>query len=124
MTDVLLMDLQMPILNGQDACMRVREFERGRLKSGENKDRPAAHVLNGRVPIFAVSATITEGMREEMVDIGMDGWIPKPIDFVRLSSLLKGITHPSLRDANLYSPGYAWERGGWFSKAASRDFST
>ncbi len=33
-------------------------------------------------------------MRREMVDIGMDGWILKPIDFARLSALLKVCSIP------------------------------
>ncbi len=52
--DVILMDLQMPICNGQEACIRIRELERKWAESGEQADRPAAQVLNGRVPILAV----------------------------------------------------------------------
>lgn len=73
--DLILMDLQMPICNGQDACKRIRACEKGRSDANQLADRPAAHVLNGRIPIFAVSATLDEGMREEMGDIGMDGWV-------------------------------------------------
>ena len=110
------MDLQMPILNGQDACAEIRHFE----STGEFADRPATHVLNGRIPIFAVSATLTESMKDDMQELGMDGWILKPIDFARMSSLLKGLTHLSKRDEDQYKPGYVWEKGGWLSKAAER----
>ncbi|SPC64574.1 related to phytochrome [Ustilago sp. UG-2017b] len=118
--DVILMDLQMPICNGQEACIRIRELEKKWAESGEYADRPASHVLNGRVPILAVSATLVPQMREEMVDIGMDGWILKPIDFARLSALLKGLLHPEDRVANHWKQGYVWEKGGWLSEPAQR----
>ena len=59
-------------------------------------------------------------MREEMVDIGMDGWILKPIDFARLGALLKGLLHPEDRVANHWKQGYVWEKGGWLSEPAQR----
>lgn len=122
--DVILMDLQMPICNGQDACRRIRECESTQKAEGKQANRPAAHVLNGRVPIFAVSATLYEGMRQEMTEIGMDGWLLKPIDFVRLNALLKGLTHPEQRESDQWKPGCAWERGGWLSEPAPRLAST
>lgn len=118
--DVILMDLQMPICNGQEACIRIRELEKRWAESGQQADRPAAQVLNGRVPILAVSATLVPQMRQEMVDIGMDGWILKPIDFARLGALLKGLLHPEDRVANHWRQGYVWEKGGWLSEPAQR----
>ncbi|KAJ9475771.1 Osmosensing histidine protein kinase SLN1 [Pseudozyma hubeiensis] len=119
--DVILMDLQMPICNGQEACIRIRELERKWAETGERADRPASQVLNGRVPILAVSATLVPQMRQEMVDIGMDGWILKPIDFARLGALLKGLLHPEDRAANHWKQGYVWEKGGWLSEPAQRE---
>ncbi|GAC94692.1 sensor histidine kinase/response regulator [Pseudozyma hubeiensis SY62] len=119
--DVILMDLQMPICNGQEACIRIRELERKWAEAGERADRPASQVLNGRVPILAVSATLVPQMRQEMVDIGMDGWLLKPIDFARLGALLKGLLHPEDRAANHWRQGYVWEKGGWLSEPAQRD---
>ncbi|TKY88391.1 hypothetical protein EX895_002743 [Sporisorium graminicola] len=118
--DVILMDLQMPICNGQEACIRIRELEKKWAEGGEQADRPAAQVLNGRVPILAVSATLVPQMRQEMVEIGMDGWILKPIDFARLGALLKGLLHPEDRVANHWKQGYVWEKGGWLSEPAQR----
>ncbi|PWN36764.1 uncharacterized protein FA14DRAFT_140699 [Meira miltonrushii] len=117
--DVVLMDLQMPICNGQDSCRRIRECEDKR-KGEALANRPAAHVLNGRIPIFAVSATLNYSMRQEMCDIGMDGWLLKPIDFNRLRELLKGLTHLEIRDHDTWKPGHVWEKGGWLSEPASR----
>ncbi|MCO5590079.1 hypothetical protein L7F22_044048 [Adiantum nelumboides] len=117
--DVVLMDLQMPICNGQDSCRRIRECEDKR-KGSELANRPAPHILNGRIPIFAVSATLDYSMRQEMSDIGMDGWLLKPIDFNRLRNLLKGLTHLEIRDQDTWKPGHAWEKGGWLSEPATR----
>jgi len=103
--DLILMDLQMPICNGQDACKRIRACEKGRSDANQLADRPAAHVLNGRIPIFAVSATLDEGMREEMGDIGMDGWVSSAFprfvlddrnNFLTLSFLLPSSLDDSL----------------------------
>lgn len=113
--DLVLMDLQMPICNGQDACKRIRELEVGRVKaeSSDLSGRPKTHQLNGRVPIFAVSATLSPDMREEMSRIGMDGWILKPVDFARLNVLLRGVHESKEREMELWTPGKNWEKGGW-----------
>ncbi|KAN0064316.1 hypothetical protein ACQY0O_002507 [Thecaphora frezii] len=118
--DVILMDLQMPICNGQEACKRIRRCEEERERSGEISGRPPAQILNGRVPIIAVSATLTPQMREEMTEIGMDGWTLKPIDFSRLSELMKGLLHLEDREKNQWAPGCVWEKGGWLSRPAKR----
>lgn len=113
--DVILMDLQMPICNGQDACKRIRAKEVEQGKHNELANRPASHVLNGRIPILAVSATLDFKMRPEMVEIGMDGWVLKPIDFGRLRAIMRGLTHMEQREQEKWKPGHAWERGGWLS---------
>ena len=62
----------------------------------------------------SVSATLTFSMREEMVDIGMSGWILKPVDFSRLSILLRGVSERTKRDGERWTVGKDWEKGGWF----------
>lgn len=111
--DLILMDLQMPICNGQDACKRIRSLEAQRGEAGRTPELPAIQQTNGRVPIFAVSATLTPSMREEMTQIGMDGWILKPVDFSRLAILLKGTRDLAMRRQELWMPGKDWEKGGW-----------
>lgn len=69
---------------------------------------------NPRVPIIAVSASLNEAQYSKILESGMDGWVLKPVDFGRLSELMKGIRDPEKRKANTYKPGaYEWERGGW-----------
>ncbi|KID92815.1 ATPase-like, ATP-binding domain protein [Metarhizium guizhouense ARSEF 977] len=108
--DVILMDMQMPIVDGLTSTKMVRSTE----QSSEHKGHSAMADANRRIPIFAVSASLVEENRQVYVDAGFDGWILKPIDFKRLSTLLAGIHESETRKACLYLPG-EWERGGWFS---------
>jgi len=102
--DVILMDLQMPLVDGSLSAMMIRKHERGFQGSGK---------IRRRVPIIAVSASLEEEERFNYIQSGFDGWILKPIDFGRLDFLMKGIKEPNRRREALYSPGN-WERGGWF----------
>ncbi|KAH7925896.1 hypothetical protein BV22DRAFT_1104694 [Leucogyrophana mollusca] len=116
--DCVLMDIQMPILNGFEATERIRDLEK------TTPDRPPmprrrSHELNGRIPIFAVSASLFEQQRIEITNHGIDGWILKPIDFARLKEILKGVIDPIQRNSDVYRPGCNWETGGWFAKSPS-----
>ena len=108
--DAVLMDLQMPIVDGFSSTKMIRSFE----KTSSNCLSSRAS-LNGRIPIFAVSASLVERELEKYVETGFDGWILKPIDFKRTELLLKGIVDESVRERCVYQPG-KWEQGGWFSK--------
>ncbi|KAI0775514.1 hypothetical protein BD413DRAFT_470488 [Trametes elegans] len=108
--DCVLMDIQMPLINGYEATERIRAIE----EQAEALDR-VSHKLNGRLPIFAVSASLFEHQREELSRLGMDGWILKPIDFKRLRNILRGVVDPVQREKDIYRPGITWEVGGWLS---------
>ncbi len=108
--DAVLMDLQMPIVDGFTSTKMIRSFE----KTSSNCLSLRAG-LNGRIPIFAVSASLVERERERYIDTGFDGWILKPIDFKRTELFLKGIVDEDIRESCIYQPG-KWEQGGWFNK--------
>ncbi|KEP47962.1 putative phytochrome-like histidine kinase [Rhizoctonia solani 123E] len=114
--DCVLMDIQMPILDGFGATKAIRKLEA--VTYAETSiilaDRTSMR-LNGRIPIFAVSASLREKQREEMHDLGMDGWILKPIGFDRLRTIMKGITDLEQRQKDKYQPG-KWEVGGWLGE--------
>ncbi|KAF7299237.1 ATP-binding cassette transporter [Mycena indigotica] len=108
--DAILMDIQMPILDGYQATERIRTLEKE--DTGPNS-RVTSQLNGGHIPIFAVSASLQEKRRDELANYGVDGWILKPIDFKRLKVLLNGVTDPDARSLAVYTPGCSWEAGGW-----------
>lgn len=103
----------MPILNGFEATERIRAMQ-------DKANERHSWKINGRIPIFAVSASLVESQYEFMRHLGIDGWILKPIDFPRMGKLLCGITDLTQRQADFYTPGYDWEKGGWITEAISK----
>jgi DNA-binding response OmpR family regulator len=101
----------MPIVDGFTSTKMIRSFEK---THGKTCLSTRAHV-NGRIPIFAVSASLEEKEREMYVETGFDGWILKPVNFKRVDSLLRGIIEEDTRNSCLFEAGQ-WERGGWFEK--------
>lgn len=101
----------MPIVDGLTSTKMIRSFE----KSHPMAEYSGCAALNGRVPVFAVSASLVERDRQLYVQAGFDGWILKPVDFHRLNELFSGIVEDDTRESCLYTPG-KWERGGWFAR--------
>ena len=108
----------MPIVDGFTSTKMIRSFEKTQSSSCLS---PRA-TFNGRIPIFAVSASLVEREREKYINTGFDGWILKPIDFKRVNMLLRGIVDNDARHECVYEPGAGnWEKGGWFEKREVRD---
>jgi len=74
--DVVLMDVQMPILDGLSATRAIREAERA---TGEH------------VPIYAMTANAMMGDRERCMEAGMDDYLAKPLEPSRLREKLEVI---------------------------------
>ncbi|KAJ5564300.1 hypothetical protein N7513_000542 [Penicillium frequentans] len=106
--DVILMDIQMPIVDGMTATKEIREAEINSSKSSVADTSTSPK----RIPIFAVSASLVERDENAYIDTGFDGWVMKPIDFARLNVILAGIYDVKAREG----PAEArdWEKGGWF----------
>ena len=63
--DLILMDIQMPNMNGYEATRRIRQFE---------------NVKKASIPILAMTANAFEEDKKMAIDAGMNGHISKPID--------------------------------------------
>jgi CheY-like chemotaxis protein len=72
--DLVLMDLNMPIMDGDDATERLREWER-------------ANKLP-RLPVIALTADAYKEDRQHCLDVGMNDFLTKPIVLDALQSAL------------------------------------
>lgn len=93
--DVVLMDIQMPELDGIEATKMIRQIE--------------SH-YNAHTPIIALTAFALEGDRERFLTIGMDDYIAKPIKMEELYQKLDnidvtGMTHADLQGVTLRNNG-------------------
>ena len=75
---IVLMDCQMPELDGYEATRRIRKME---------ADREDGH----RTRIIAMTANVSEDDRRKCLDVGMDDYISKPIMLPKMEAALSGI---------------------------------
>ncbi|HET9266185.1 MAG TPA: response regulator [Vicinamibacterales bacterium] len=78
--DLVLMDLQMPVMGGLEATAAIRDAERA---SGTH------------LPIVALTAHAMPGERERYLEAGMDGYVTKPIDGVELTRVIDQLVPPA-----------------------------
>jgi CheY-like chemotaxis protein/signal transduction histidine kinase len=78
--DIILMDFQMPIMDGLEATNKIREYERNLLKTKE--------IVNHQL-IVGVSAMSDSEMIEEAKRLGIDDFIPKPFTSKDFLSYIK-----------------------------------
>jgi signal transduction histidine kinase/ActR/RegA family two-component response regulator len=79
--DVILMDVQMPRMDGPTAASFIRERERAQGRA--------------RTPIIALTANAMAHQVAEYLAIGMDGFVAKPIEIERLFSALQAVLAPA-----------------------------
>jgi len=72
--DLVLMDVQMPLMDGFEAVRAIRERER---------------TGSGRTPIVALTAHAYLSDRQKCLDAGMDAYVAKPIDFQGLLEVVR-----------------------------------
>lgn len=76
--DIILMDCQMPVMDGFEAAAAIRALSNGR----------------SRIPIIAVTANVLAGQREKCLAAGMDDYIPKPINREVLENAIQKFLRP------------------------------
>ncbi len=103
--DLILMDVQMPVMNGLEASAAIREREK---------------VSGGHVPIVAMTANAMKGDEEACLDAGMDGYVPKPVQAAHLYKTIEGFFQDN---AEAGSEGDVEDGGGGkvFDEKAFRD---
>jgi len=86
--DVVLMDVQMPVMDGLEATKAIRNGRAGRDKSA--------------VPVVALTAYAMDGDKERFLGAGMDDYLPKPVEadallevMARVSARTKSRTEPT-----------------------------
>ena len=75
--DLVLMDLQMPVMDGWQASREIRALP----------DRALA-----RIPIVALSANVLESDRNKSKECGIDAHLPKPMDLAQVVSTIEELT--------------------------------
>jgi CheY-like chemotaxis protein len=73
--DLVLMDVQMPDMNGFEATQRIRD--------------PESDVRNHDVPIIAMTAHAMKGDREKCLEAGMNDYLSKPVTPAALEEILR-----------------------------------
>jgi len=73
--DLVLMDIQMPVMDGYEATRRIRGLH--------------SPVNNPAIPVLAMTANAMAGDRQKCLDAGMNGYISKPIDPLLLAKELE-----------------------------------
>ncbi len=72
--DIILMDIQMPVMDGYEAALQIRGLD--------DKKKSA-------VPIYAMTANAFEEDKQKALDSGMNGHIAKPIDIEKMMKILE-----------------------------------
>jgi CheY-like chemotaxis protein len=73
--DAILMDIQMPVMDGFEATAELRKREKS---------------LDRRTPVLALTANAMQGDRERCLAAGMDGYVTKPINTQELLQAIAG----------------------------------
>jgi PAS domain S-box-containing protein len=77
--DLVLMDVQMPVMDGVEATVRIRQGEAGDCARN--------------IPIIAMTSYAMDGDREKFLKAGMNAYVSKPVDIKDLMSAISEMLH-------------------------------
>ncbi len=77
--DAVLMDIQMPVMSGDEAIRRIR----------------ASSTTYSRIPIYAVTADATRGAKEKYLEAGASGYLAKPLNLAEVLEVLQPAGKPA-----------------------------
>ncbi len=81
--DIVLMDCQMPEIDGYEATRRIRD--------------ESSSIRNHRIPIIAMTANAMKGDREKCLEAGMDDYVSKPVNTKKLADVIERYLHNNNR---------------------------
>ena len=77
--DVILMDIMMPVMDGLEATVKIREEE-------------AINNIKKRTPIIALTANTMDNDRDKCISYGMDEFMSKPFDIEKLKTIFSELS--------------------------------
>ncbi len=80
--DLVLMDVEMPLMNGIEATRIIRAAS------------PESGIRNPEIPIVAMTAHALKEFRDKCLEVGMNAYVSKPVDFKELSGIIKRLVSP------------------------------
>jgi signal transduction histidine kinase/DNA-binding response OmpR family regulator/HPt (histidine-containing phosphotransfer) domain-containing protein len=101
--DAVLMDVQMPVMDGYTATRKIRDWEteaRGQ-KTEDRKEGSALSPQSSELPIIAMTAHAMAGDEDKSLEAGMNGHVTKPIDPDQLFATLQKWIQPGEKRAQV-----------------------
>ncbi len=104
--DAVLMDIQMPVMDGYNATRKIREWET-EVREQRTEDRSqdsAPSPQSSELPIIAMTAHAMAGDEDKSLQAGMNGHVTKPIDPDQLFATLQKWIQPSEKRVQVQQP--------------------